>query len=176
MLTRLFWQASTIELVATLLFGCSSGDDGTAPDNTRARTDWSQAACNYTARCTQPVPSTCVASLQSQNASFLSNVTTEFLEAFAACLNGAECAADWSTAAGNCEQKSALTVTASTGVVDMCKAKAAKFFDCNWQDADLAACTQDYAPLSDTAAQRLSNCSVTICDDLKTCINDAFNG
>ena len=72
-------------------------------------------------------------------------------------------------------QKATTQVTPSTAVIDMCKAKAARFFDCNWQDADLTACTQDYAPLSDTAVQRLSNCDGFTCDDLKTCVTAALS-
>ena len=174
MLKHLIWQAPFIGMVAVHLSSCSSGDDA-AQDNARARTTWCQAACDYTARCTQPVPSTCAASLQHQNAAFLNSVTTEFLLAFGACLESAQCGTDWSTVTSSCGQKAATQLTPSTAVIDMCKAKAAKFFDCNWQDADLTACTQDYAPLSDTAIQRFSNCSITTCDDLKTCNTAAFS-
>ena len=174
MLKRRFWRASFIGVVTVYLFSCSSGDDA-AQDNAHARTAWCQAACDYTARCTQPVAFNCATSLQLQNTAFLNNVTTEFLSAFAACLESAVCATDWSTAANSCMQKAATQVTPSTAVIEMCKAKAAKFFDCNWQDADLTVCTQDYAPLSDTAVQRLSNCSTITCDDLKTCSTAAFS-
>jgi len=174
MLKRLFWRASSIGVAVMYLTSCSSGDDA-AQDNAHARTAWCQAACDYTARCTQPVPFNCATSLQLQDTAYLGNVTTEFLLAFAACLESAACATDWSTATNNCAQKAATQVTPSTDVINMCKAKAAKFFDCNWQDADLTACTQDYAPLSDTAVQRFSNCSITTCDDLKTCSTAAFS-
>lgn len=171
-----FRRCCWVAVAAVVLLGCSNGDDNKVPSEAQAQGDWAQAACSYTARCIEPVMSSCAAGLQMQDESFLDSVNAEFLEAFAACLRGLTCAKDWSTATATCAKQATPSATASSAVVTMCKAKAAAFFDCNWIDADLTSCTQDYAPLADSAAQQLANCVVTTCDDLKTCNQAAFGG
>jgi hypothetical protein len=170
-------RVGVVALAAVLPVACASESLGPPPvKDELPGAAWCQAACDYMARCTQTASPTCVSSLQTQDAAFFRNVKPEFLAGFAACLDEAQCAADWSTAAADCLKKVAPGIAPSAGVIAVCKARAAQFFNCNWADADLAVCTQDYAPLTDIAVQRFSDCGVAACKDLQTCTTVAFSG
>lgn len=164
--------------VLLALIGCSGGQDAPpmASQLNGAPNAWCAALCDYTSRCTGPVPSYCVSSCLRGNSSYFSQVTYEYLLKMAPCMESAACAADVSTMADACYKSITSELTPSAAVIDFCKAMSAKFFECYYSDDDLTFCAADFAPWSDSAAARGKVCASADCSSINDCLSSAFNG
>jgi len=162
-------------LVLLLVFAFPACVDSSPDPSSPGPDQWCMAACDYTARCTEPVASTCKASCLSGNASYLSNMNSDYLSKVAPCIESATCT-DWQTMSQNCYKDVAPTVTASAAVIDFCKTMSAKFFECFYADDDLTFCAGDFAPWGDASIARAKVCASAACTSLNDCFDNAFNG
>ena len=158
---------------------CSEGSDSPAmaSQSQSGPATWCAAVCSWDNRCTGPVSSSCQRGClqDTDDLTYFSHVTADFLVKQAACINGAACT-DWKSMSDACYKSVAPTLSPTAAVIDFCKAMSATFFDCYYADDDLTFCASDFAAWSDAGAVRAKACVSVECASLNTCLGNAFNG
>lgn len=158
-----------VGICCLILSGCGS-------DHNTAASTWCHATCSYDARCRSDITSDCDSECLEFNHDYFQNLNRDYLKKIAPCIEQASCSNNLDEIIRACNPTTIPTVVATEAVGAMCQEMLATFFDCFWQEADLATCILDFSPWADTAIARVSNCQRVQCDDLAACIDDALNG